>query len=98
MKDNLSKDRLNYLHEALDRELENVEAQQFPISSLLNRSKEKTKIPMANSELEQLQKKLNYLEKKMENIRLDEEGSSQSVISDTEVAPYRPAAEPKFTK
>lgn len=49
MKDNLSKERLSFLHEALDRELENVEAQQFPISSLLNRSKEKTKAPMGNS-------------------------------------------------
>jgi hypothetical protein len=35
----------------------------------------------SHSELEQLQKKLSYLEKKMENIKLDEEVSSHSLIS-----------------
>jgi hypothetical protein len=44
--------------------------------------------------LEQLQKKLSYLEKKMEGIRLDEEEvSSHSLISETEVAEYRPATD-----
>jgi len=102
MKEALSREKLNFLHDALDRELESVETGVLATSAYSNRSKDKQwheSRPSAGnnsttSELEQLQKKLSYLEKKMEGIRLDEEEvSSHSLISETEVVEYRPHAE-----
>lgn len=102
MKEALSREKLNFLHEALDRELESVDAGVLASSVYSNRSKDRphqdSKPPVTNSsshsELEQLQKKLSYLEKKMEGIKLDEEeASSHSLISETEIADYRPSAE-----
>lgn len=78
MKEGLSRERLSHLHEALDRELENVEIGALASSTFSNRSKDKLRqdskpSTTSASELEQLQKKLNYLEKKMESIKLDDE-------------------------